>query len=197
MDFKKVFIPFRICFAYMKACKKTLITLVLVVFIGILSSLFFFTQEESGTAEAAAQLEQLVSDIRHYYQNRPDYWGLSTQVVIDKKICPHEMLKNNQLIGYFENPILIGNGPEANILMPGARSFDIIYKDLNKKQCVSLASFDFDQTFWLGITGITIKSDYKTQFFTWDDEKNGLPIKNIAAKDICKEKNMIIWHCGQ
>ena len=158
---------------------------------------FFFAQENSGTTDAALELEQLTSNIRRYYQNRPDYWGLSTQMVLDKNIYPHKMLKNNRLIGYFGNPILIGNGPDADVLMPGARNFDIIYKELNEKQCIGLAAFKFSQKFWLGVTGISIINDKYNQFFTWDDKENGLPIQKNTAKNICKGNNTIIWHCEQ
>ena len=176
---------------------KVLAAGICVILLGWLSVSFFFIQESSGTSEAAAELEQLAANIRRYYQNRPDYWGLSTQMVLDKKIYPNKMLKNNQLVGYFGNPVLVGNGPEADVLMPGARNFDIIYKDLNKKQCVGLASFKFSQNFWLGVTGISIINNDNNQFFTWDDEENGLPIQKNRANAICESNNTIIWHYEQ
>ena len=112
-------------------------------------------------------------------------------------IVINKMLKNNHLIGYFGNPVLVGNGLNADVLMPGARNFDIIYKDLNKKQCIGLASFKFSSQFWLGVTGITIINDDNKQFFTWDDKENSLPIQKNTAKDICDAKNTIIWHYEQ
>ena len=197
MNFKKIFIPFRICFAYVKSYKTAAMSFVVAALLSLLFFLAFFAQKNNKIADAANELKQLTSNIRHYYQNRPDYWGLSTQVIIDKKIYPDTMLKDNQLIGVLGNSVLVGSGREAYILMPGARSFDIVYQNLNKQQCVDLASFDFDQTFWLGIAGVTIENNDQNQFFTWDEEKNGLPIGVAVAKDVCKEKNLIIWHCGQ
>lgn len=165
----------------------------ILLFVG-LGITFFFSQETLGTAEATNELEQLTFNIRRYYQNRPDYWGLSTQTVLDKEIYPRKMLKNNQLIGFFGNSVAVGNGLNADVLMPGARNFDIIYRDLNKKQCIGLASFKFDQKFWLGVTGITIISGNKTHLFTWDNKTNRLPIQKDAAEDVCESNNTIIWH---
>lgn len=168
------------------------------MFLIVLCFAFFCVQKNIGTGKAAAELEQLATNIRRYYQNRPDYWGLSTKTVIDKKISPQNLLKNNQMIGFFGNPVFVGQGVDANIVMPGARSFDIIYKELNEKQCIELASFKFTPNFWLGITGITIiNNDGDSLFFTWDDQTNVLPIKKGAAQDICDEKNVIIWHNEQ
>ena len=197
MSIKELLIVLKMKLISLKAYTKTLIALIIVVYLGWGGTVFFLSQEDSGTAEAAAELEQLTSNIRSYYQNRPDYWGLSTQMVLDKNIYPNKMLKNGSLIGYFGNPVLVGNGSNADVLMPGARNFDIIYRDLNKKQCIGLASFKFDPKFWLGVNGISIINSDVNQFFTWDDQKYSLPIQKNMAKDSCKGKNTIIWHYEQ
>ena len=180
-----------------KSYHRVFLGVLALLFLCLFSSWFFFAQENSGTAEAATEIEQLANNIRRYYQNRPDYWGLSTQMVLDKNIYPNKMLENNQLVGHFGNPVLVGNGLNADVLMPGSRHFDIIYKDLNKKQCVGLASFKFSRDFWLGISEISVISDGQSQAFTWDDEKNGLPIQKNRAKAVCKGNNTIIWHYEQ
>ena len=197
MYLKEKVIQFKQSLSKLRAYYKALFVGVVLFLVGGLSLTFFFSQETSGTAEAATELEALTSNIRRYFQNRPDYWGLSTQMVLDKNIYPNKMLKNNHLIGYFGNPVLVGNGLNADVLMPGARNFDIIYKDLNKKQCIGLASFKFSSQFWLGVTGITIINDDNKLFFTWDDKENSLPIQKNTAKDICDAKNTIIWHYEQ
>lgn len=172
------------------------------IFAGILLlgwgfSVFIFSQEDSGIEEAAAEVEQLAENIRRYYQNRPDYWGLSTQMVLDKKIYPNKMLKENKLTGFFGNPVLVGSGSDGAVLMPGSRNFDIIYKNLNKKQCTELAAFRFNQKFWLGVIGITIMNDKGQQLFSWNDEENRLPIKKSQAKAACRSDNVVIWHYEQ
>lgn len=159
---------------------------------GVLS--FIFSQEVSGVKEAAAQVEQLAVNIRRHYQNRPDYWGLGTQTVIDKKIAPRQMLQNGHLVGFMGNPVLVGLGADGTILMPGSRNFDIIYKDLSAKQCVALASYKFEQKFWLGVTGITIINAKQTQDFSWDSEAYKLPVIKSLAKEFCHGNATIIWH---
>lgn len=169
-----------------------------VILLGWGLSVFIFSQEDSGVREAAAEIEELAANIRRYYQNRPDYWGLNTQIVLDKNIYPNRMLKNSSLNGYFGNSVLVGNGINGEVLMPGSRNFDIIYKGLNKKQCVGLASFKFDQKFWLGVTGVSVVNNKGgQQLFGWNDEKNQLPVKKEQAETVCESDNTIIWHCEQ
>ena len=156
---------------------------------------WFLTREaDVGTRQAAEELVRLSENIRRYYQNRPDYWGLSTQTVLSNRIYPQSMLQNGELRGFFGNEVLVGRGENAEVLMPGARGFDIIYKHLNKKQCQELASFKFNEKFWLGIAGITLSNGRKQQFFTWSDKEHILPIKPAAAKALCSNDNLLIWH---
>ena len=168
---------------------------VAVIAVIALVSWLFLHEADVGTRQAADELVQLSGNIRRYYQNRPDFWGLSTDTVIKNKIYPQEMLQNGRLNGFFGNEVLIGRGPDAEVLMPGARGFDIIYKNLNKKQCEELASYKFDEKFWLGITGITVGNDKEQRYFTWSDKEFALPIKKDFVQSICKSANILIWHC--
>lgn len=152
-------------------------------------------ETDVGTREAAQELVKLDANIRRHYQNRPDFWGLSTQTVIQNKIYPQNMFQNGKLVGFFGNDILVGYGEEAQVLMPGARGFDIVYKNLNQKQCEELASFKFDEKFWLGITGISLNNGDEIKYFTWSDKNYALPIKKDVANEICSSSNTIIWHC--
>lgn len=160
-----------------------------------LVSWLFLHEADVGTRQAAEELVMLSRNIRRYYQNRPDFWGLSTDTVIKNKIYPQSMFKNDQLNGFFGNKVFVGRGENAEVLMPGARGFDIIYKELNKKQCEELASYKFDEKFWLGVTGITVGNGKEQRYFTWSDKESALPIKKGIAQDICKSSNMLIWHC--
>ena len=157
---------------------------------------WLFTREaDVGTQQAADEIVTLSNNIRRYYQNRPDFWGLSTNTVIKNKLYPQKMLQKEQLIGFFGNQILVGNGENAEVLMPGARGVDIIYKGLNKKQCEELASHKFDEKFWFGVTGVTIINGSNLQYFTWSDKEFALPIKKDLAKNICKSSSTLMWHC--
>lgn len=166
-----------------------------IVVIAAMAAWLMTRQADVGTRQAADELVRLSGNVRRYYQNRPDFWGLSTDTVIKNKIYPQEMLQNGRLNGFFGNDVLIGRGPNAEVLMPGARGFDIIYKNLNKKQCAELASYKFDEKFWLGITGITVDNGKEQRYFTWSDKEFALPIKKNFVQNICKSANMLIWHC--
>ena len=144
--------------------------------------------------DAVNEMELLAGNIRRLYQNRPDYWGLNTMMVLDKKIYPNKMKKNDKLVSVLGNEILVGDGVSGSVLMPGSRNFDITYRGLSKKQCVQLVSHEFDSSFWLVIMGITIAHLDNQQLFTWDDPKYKLPISKANAKKFCKDGSAVIWH---
>ena len=162
-----------------------------------LSGLFFWGADQYNNQGVSLEIEDLSTNIRRHYQNKPDFWGLSTQTVLDKKICPNKMLQNGKLVGFFDNPVLVGNGPNAMVLMPGARNFDIIYKDLDKKQCVAVATSKLKQDIWLGVVGVSIVNKDKQQRFDWDNKEYSLPIKTTQAKKSCGNDSMVIWHLEQ
>ncbi len=173
---------------------RNMLSLVL-LFLLIALGVFTVVQTKDNITHLAAQeLEVLSQNIRKYYQNRPDYWGLHSKVVVDKEIAPLSMIQNNELIGRLKNKILVGNGVEADVLMPGARGFDIVYKDLSKKHCISLASFDFSKQFWFGVASVNIVHGNNSTNFSWDDEQNKLPIAKSAAKKACSKGGSVIWH---
>lgn len=150
--------------------------------------------QDIGTAQAAAQVEELAQNIRRLYQNRPDYWGLNTAYLIEKKAVPETMVNGSVLKSVWGTPVLVGNGANGDMLMPGSRSFDIIIKDLNKQECVELASFKFNDKFWLGVFNVTVSNGSDSKVFSWNNEGNGLPVKLGDVKSLCKERNEIIWH---
>ncbi len=151
-------------------------------------------KEDIGTETAVKELQQFSQNIRNFYKNRPDYWGLNTQMVIDKQLYPLSMYKDGVLKSHYNTLVLVGNGINADVLMPGAKSFDIVYKYLNKRQCIEFVSYRFSQDFWLGISGVSIINDNKEVLFSWGID-NALPIKNETAKILCKNSNnTIIWH---
>lgn len=177
---------------YLKNYKFIISLFVLCLF--VFGCLFILGSKDKRIPMAAKELEELSENIRKYYQNRPDYWGLQSNIVIKNQIVPSVMIKNNELIGVLKNKILVGNGINASVLMPGARGFDIVYKNLSKNHCVDLASFDFNKQFWLGVTYVSIVHEDNIADFSWNNNQNKLPITQSAAKNACKNGGSIIWH---
>ena len=185
-------------FCYEKWNKLSLKNKVLMICFVALALIILFLvcskKEDIGTEKAVNELQKLSENIRRFYQNRPDYWGLNTQMAIDKQLYPLSMYKEGVLKSYFGTPVLVGNGINADVLMPGTRNFDIIYKYLNKRQCIEFASYKFNQNFWLGVSGVSIITEGKETLFGWGGE-NSLPIKKNIAESLCKnDENSIIWH---
>ncbi len=158
-------------------------------------SVLLFSEKYIGTDKAAAEVQQLAENIRRFYQNRPDFWGLNTQAVLDKQIAPRAISKSGRLMNFFGKEVVVGSGIEGMMLMPGSRNFDIVYKNLNKQECVETASFRFEEKFWLGVESVTVTNADHTAVFSWDDKENLLPAKTEKVKKICQnEGNAVLWH---
>lgn len=158
-------------------------------------SLALFAGKDLRTAEAAQQVSDLASNIRRYYQNRPDYWGLSTQTTIEKQIAPLGMINNGLLTNIWQKKVTVGQDSDGTMLMPGARSFIITLHDLNKDECRELASYKFSEKFWLGVQEVALDNGDKQQIFNWDSDRNILPVKESIAKSFCSKNNSISWRC--
>lgn len=170
--------------------KRALLTVFGISVIGLILILLIGGQQDVGAKEAGHQVEKLAQNIRNRYRNRPDFWGLSTQDVINKKIYPLDMkAENGILTGYFTNPVEIGANKDGNPVMPTIRNFVIAYNDLSKDQCIGLAANRFEPNFWLGVTGITVENDKKKQTFEWSSKEFGLPANKGVLKQVCSAKN--------
>lgn len=153
-------------------------------------------QKDIGANQAGMEIAKLAQNIRNRYQTRPDYWGLSTSEVINKKIYPLSMkVEANNLIGYFNNEVLIGADETGAAVMPTFRKFAIAYNDLNEAQCIGLAANKFDKDFWLGVGGVKIANNAKNQLFDWSSKELVLPMgKNVAEKYCQRGNNSVIFY---
>lgn len=158
-------------------------------------SVALFAGKDLQTAEAAKQVSDLASNIRRYYQNRPDYWGLSSQTAIEKQIAPQDMVYNGLLTNIWQKEVTIGQDSEGTMLMPGARNFTITLHDLNKDECRALASYKFNEKFWLGVQEVVLDNGEEQRIFNWDSDSNILPVKTETAKSFCSKNNSISWRC--
>ena len=132
-------------------------------------------------------------DIRSFYSDKPDYWGLDTDFVIKNKIISSDFIGHNRLLSGNGTAFLIGKGVDAETVMPTDHNFDIILKNLTKAQCISYAESNLTEEQLLKLEKINIINEKGSFTFEWGGERK-LPIVNYVTKDICQEKsNTIIW----
>lgn len=168
-------------------------TLISSITVGIAIFVFVNIKENKIYKKAEEQIIELSQNILKSYKIRPDFWGLSTNEVINKKLYTHNMkAENNKLIGYFNNIVEIGADDNGNIVMPTEKHFVIAYKDLTEKQCFGLLSQKFNKTFWLTINKITVKNEINSQDFIWGDTSFALPISRESLKKSCVSKKNTI-----
>ena len=142
---------------------------------------------------AARQLIRLVEIVHRNFQTKPDFWKLNTDWLIENNMVPKEMLKNSLVVNALGKPVLVGSGINGQMLMPGSKSFDVIYKDLSKRECVALAAYEYPQAQTLGLISLTIINGKEEKNLVWG-ENGGLPLSADKAASICKKKNILIWN---
>lgn len=144
-------------------------------------------------AEAQQNMFALTENIRNFYKKRPDYWGLSTQSALKNGLFPQMMLKESKIYSAVGQNILIGSDEAGSVVMPGMRSFYIIYDGVSKKDCVDMVSYPISEQNKLGLLGVIIKNNKEEVVFQWGGE-NSLPIKKDKATKICRNKSIILWN---
>lgn len=140
-----------------------------------------------------ADIFELADGIRTYYVNKPDYWGLNTENGIKLNIFPQKFIKKNKLVLSSGMNILVGNGEQAEVIMPLQNSFDIVMSGLNKAQCLSYTEKELQENQLLTLYSISIINQTGRYTFEWGGNYS-LPVKKSAAKDLCADRqNTIIW----
>lgn len=172
---------------------RTIIAAVVLLLLFAMMAWFVATRSNQKIVVATNNMLQLAEETRRYYHNRPDYWGLSTSSVIDKKIAPAHMISGNKLLNPLEAEFNIGSGADGAMIMPGTRSFDIAYQNLSKKDCIDLATYSLSEESKLGLLSITVNNSENETVFTWGG-KYKLPISRENASHICQNLSNIIWN---
>lgn len=175
--------------------KKMIAAAMGIVAVVLIIGLLVGGQQDVGAKEAGAQLASLAQNIRNHYKTRPDFWGLSTAEVINKKVYPLNMTVSHQkLTGYFGNQVEVGADMNGTAVMPTVRQFAITYKDLSKQQCIGLAAHKFDQKFWLGVSGMMIANQEGNHNFDWSSKDFMLPAAKEKVKKLCNSINNVVFY---
>lgn len=161
----------------------------LIIFLGFYSCIF----SQKIINKNLDEIFTISDQIRQYYADRPDYWGLSTSEVVQKKIIADTFLNNDKIIISGNKEIFIGQGKEAEIVMPRSSSFDIILPKLTKAQCMAYAEKKLSSDNEVKLVSIQIINQTNETSFEWGREPS-LPIKKYASKDLCSDNdNILIW----
>lgn len=163
------------------------------IFLFVLALGFYFAmQNDSKSSLAGEQIQQMVNQVRSFYKNKPDAWGLNTYSAIKNNIVAPDMLDGRQIKNALGKDVLLGSDVLGNTVMPGSRTFAIIYKNLDYDECLALASFPFPRKVMLSLDSINIVND-KTYIFSWG-QNLALPISEKEAQISCKKSNDVLWN---
>lgn len=171
---------------------KFIILIVIAITVGLALGIYMATKPNKKLIQAANEVISLSEDIRKHYRNRPDYWRLNTETVTAENIAPKNLIIDGKIKNALGNEVLVGSGFDGTMVMPGTRSFDIVYKNLSKKDCISLALHSYNEEQKLGLLSITVKDGENISSFTWGGE-NKLPISIENAKKYCGNHSEIYW----
>ncbi len=139
-------------------------------------------------------LFEISDEIRGHYADRPGYWGLSTDFILANNIISNKFIHNGKILLSGGEAIFIGSGIDANAVMPGMSSFDIVLSKLNKAQCISYAEKNISPDNLVKLQRIQISNQTGDYSFEWGGSNYKLPISKYATKDICiNDENTLIW----
>ncbi len=145
------------------------------------------------TEQAALQVAETAALVRRHYASKIDYWGLNTQSAVDNNILTNLPYHKGRLTNALGKPVLIGSGENGETVMPGERSFDVVYGDLSMGECVALAAYRFERPEELGLLQITVVSGDNRQTFSWGEENYKLPVARQEAQKICRKGSKVLW----
>lgn len=153
---------------------------------------FKSSEPDAKVVAAARQISLLTDNVRKFYRNRPDAWGLNTQSVLKNAIAPQEMIQNGKLVNALGKETIVGANADGMTVMPGGRNFVITFRGLDYEECVELSALAPDEKTALSLTSETIANETETMFI-WGGE-HPLPITRKAAEEFCKQQNSLIWN---
>ena len=162
------------------------------ILLAMLIILSLYSCSKTEIKPSAQQLMQISDIIRQKFNTKPDFWKLNTQWLITNDVLPKEWIDEDKVINNLGKEVVVGSGINGLLLMPGAKSFDVVYKDLNYNECVELSSYQFQDKQILGLLAIKIINGEEEKRLDWG-ENGGLPLSKPNAEKICNKKNMIIW----
>lgn len=172
--------------------RKWAIIVIIVISFLLIAFLMIGKKDNVKSINSAKQMSELAEAIQKFYRNRPNAWGLNTNTVIKEKISPSNMVQGGQgLVNYLDKKATVGSDKNGNMLMPGDRSFKITYWDLNKEECIELASQQINEKMQLSLYSITISNENES-VYSWGGT-NSLPVEEMVAKGACSSQNAITW----
>ncbi|MCM1324559.1 MAG: hypothetical protein NC218_10585 [Acetobacter sp.] len=173
--------------------KEIIIKISVPLFIVILG-FYSCTSTQRNISRNVSDIFQISDDIRAHYAGKPDYWGLSTNTILQEKFIASKFLQKNKILLSGGEEILIGSGVNADIIMPRMMTFDIVLSHLNKAQCIAYVENNISIENQVKLQRITIFNDKGTYAFTWGGADYSLPIKKYASKDLCSTSgNTVVW----
>ena len=153
---------------------------------------FFVGAIPTKTNIAAREVAVAAQTIRASFASKGSYWGLSNNFLESNDILTNYRYKEGKLVNILGKPVLFGKGENAEVVMPGDRSFDVVYADLSAKECIKLSTYRFEQPETLGLLQVTIVGD-KPHVFEWGGQDSRLPVEQHKAKQLCSDKSKVIW----
>ena len=164
---------------------------IVIIFVGII--VWRYLAPSHRLEQAASQIAEIAHDLRAAYRQKVDYWKLDTKFAVDNNMLTNLSYNGGKLLNALGKEVLIGRGKDGDTLMPGERSFDIVYKNLSLAECVILSTYQYKQKEELGLLQITIISNDKSQNFDWGEGDFGLPINRETAKKFCTNNSTVLW----
>lgn len=158
-------------------------------------ALLFYSCSSSRRAvtDNVTSIFKIAEAARTYYNNRPDYWGLSTDILVANEVIPNQYLRDKNIVLEDDIHILLGEGYQAAPVSPRMLTFDIVMPNLSKAKCMAYAEAVLSEQQLLVLDKLTIFNDAGNAVYTWGGE-NTLPVEKYTSKNFCiNGANTLVW----
>jgi len=171
---------------------RQILTILAGMLLAIALLIWWYTKPDSRLTKAANQVVEIANAVHKHYIGKAGYWGLDNQTVAAGKILDRRFYRKEQLVNALGKPVLIGGDADGTTVMPGERSFNIVYANLSMHECIALATYNHEQSKTLSLLQITIGEGQTAQSFGWGEEHQ-LPISRAMAKKFCHNNTKVVW----
>lgn len=165
-----------------------------VIFAGVVlaSSVLMWWMSRPHKAERAVrEVAKIAETVHRMYADKASYWHLDTSSFIAAQKSAYRT-KDGHLLNALGKDVLIGSGENGETVMPGEKSFDVVFDNLNTGECVNAAAYQFGRQEMLNLLQIEIIGKER-QIFAWGNAEYELPIARFAAKRFCSDGSKIVW----
>ena len=160
----------------------------------ILMGVYSCNGNERRIAKDVENIFAMTDDIRLYFSDKADYWGLNTDYIIKNNVINDSFVKDGKIVLGIDKNVLVGRGSAGEIILPRSNNFDVVLKNIDKVDCEAYLKANISDENQMKLLSISIENEVNKYTFEWGNNQYPLPVDKSSADNVCANSpNTIIW----